>query len=239
MIDDFIAHWSMDEASGSDVGDETGDHNATAHGTTIIDPGKISKARNFNGSSDYLDTGAFTPPSAGQSYFVWIKTSASGERGITCFNNGSPPGSTIDRSLRIVSNKLQFYITNAAGSIGYRATSADDVNTGSWIHVGGVFDGINIQTYINGVANGSPVAAGGGYTGYGSPRFIIGSSMNDGNTSTTYFSGDIDDPRIYDRALSADEVAELYAWPPNPSNRIGMFDPMLRPEAWFDSHMVN
>lgn len=66
-----------------------------------------------------------------------------------------------------------------------------------WVHSGGV-----LYAYKNGVLVSSVAA---GNTPTGCDLFI-------GTAGTSqYFDGTIDDVRIYDRALSAQEVAQLYA----------------------------
>ena len=61
--------------------------------------------------------------------------------------------------------------------------------------------------------NGSLVASGlGTSTTFGSTQFIIGGNPSGGGSSV--FPGSIDDLRIYNRALSASEIVQLYAGSP-------------------------
>src|SRR3972149_1389123 len=50
------AVWKMDEASGAPVNDYWATTNGTATGTTVV-AGQYSNARNFNGTSDWVDLG--------------------------------------------------------------------------------------------------------------------------------------------------------------------------------------
>ena len=86
---------------------------------------------------------------------------------------------------------------------------------GNWYHLVGTYDGKTIRTYVNGVLDGVQDVA------------IPGSALWEPECSKTYFgtsyalpfrnwwdqffSGDIDDVAIWNRGLSSDEVAQLYA----------------------------
>ena len=78
---------------------------------------------------------------------------------------------------------------------------------GQWHHVGLVYDfeGLHRHLYVDGaeVAKDSDVV--GGVGSNGSLYFGVGPALQTG----TFWSGLIDDIRIYDEVLSAEEVAEL------------------------------
>ena len=81
------------------------------------------------------------------------------------------------------------------------------ITDGQWHHVGLVydFDGLHRHLYVDGaeVANDSDVV--GGVGSNGGLYFGVGPALQTG----TFWSGLIDDVRIYDEVLSAEEVAEL------------------------------
>ena len=80
---------------------------------------------------------------------------------------------------------------------------ADDV--GKWVHLAGVRDDDSWRLYRNGKVIGA------GKTTLGAIKvdapWVIG---NDAASDDRCFAGDIDDVRIYNRGLSADEVQSLY-----------------------------
>ena len=88
------------------------------------------------------------------------------------------------------------------------------VNDGVWHHVAGTYDGSRSRLYVDGQLDASvnasgPIGTGGsGYTG------AIGAlyKNNDG-AARNFFSGLIDDVRIYDVALTADQVSDLAILP--------------------------
>ena len=71
----------------------------------------------------------------------------------------------------------------------------------TWTHVASTFDGAVIRLYINGVQVASTAFSGTMVPSTGALR-IGGNSL----FVTEYFTGRIDEVRIYDRALSAAEI---------------------------------
>lgn len=90
---------------------------------------------------------------------------------------------------------------------------AGSTNIGmGWTHVTGVFDATaGIRLYVNGILDGSnsntavfDLGAGRG------PQFIGVTRMEAGGVNSSYFNGNIDAIKIYNRALSADEVRQNF-----------------------------
>jgi hypothetical protein len=80
------------------------------------------------------------------------------------------------------------------------------VNTNQWSHIAVVYSGSDTQFYLNGVLRWSRGSASTGYNG--SAQMKIGRS--DFGSGSSYFPGLIDDVRVYNRALNADEIKRLY-----------------------------
>lgn len=78
----------------------------------------------------------------------------------------------------------------------------------TWYHIAGTYDGTTIKLYVNGVLRASKVQPG-KMKDYGSDIFI-GRHKNSVGGSTYYLPGNIDDVRIYSRALSQNELLDLY-----------------------------
>ena len=82
------------------------------------------------------------------------------------------------------------------------------VNTGQWVHVAtvlpeGASSPADVQLYVNGVRETGAVTA-------GTINTKAGASMRIGaNETGQYFTGLIDDVRVYDRALTAEEIAGI------------------------------
>ncbi|MDX5437676.1 MAG: T9SS type A sorting domain-containing protein, partial [Pontibacter sp.] len=75
----------------------------------------------------------------------------------------------------------------------------------TWIHVAATFDGSIARLYVNGVENRTKTLDGAPPININNLPLAIG-AQHDGNRT---FSGAMDDVRVYNRALSAEEILEL------------------------------
>jgi hypothetical protein len=100
---------------------------------------------------------------------------------------------------------------SSTGQMDYGSVSR--VDDSQWHHVAGVFDNGTLSIYVDG--NREQLAVGGSTYGTGNTRYgFVGSRSEadvfDGPTGTPWhFDGELDDVRIYNRALSQAEVASL------------------------------
>jgi hypothetical protein len=93
---------------------------------------------------------------------------------------------------------------NGTGSITTTTTAAIAVST--WTHLACSYDGTDGRMYINGVQDGTPVALAG--TLFGTTVALNLARRSGGGGA---YDGMLDDVRIYDRAMSAAEIATVYA----------------------------
>ena len=81
----------------------------------------------------------------------------------------------------------------------------------TWYHVAATYDGSSIKIYVNGVEEGTPTIESGPIDYIGEQQdFKIGAGEKGNGLLQNHFDGSIDDVRVYDRALSAEEVWQLY-----------------------------
>lgn len=112
---------------------------------------------------------------------------------------------------------LHFYVRQPdAAATGVLSDSPPDsaVFDGKWHLVAGTFDGTNIHLYVDGVEAGSPKPASG--IGYGSPIndpafYVDGYPPQASCLGASDFPGQIDEVRVYSRALTAKELQHLAA----------------------------
>jgi len=90
---------------------------------------------------------------------------------------------------------------------GNQLVSNTTLSTGEWHHVAATYDGSTIIIYIDGVDDASTQNSGGILTNTDYVSIGAGYDIGDGNR---HFNGDIDDPRIYSRALTSTEVSNIY-----------------------------
>jgi hypothetical protein len=90
------------------------------------------------------------------------------------------------------------------GKNGYNLLTKTAITAGAWYHIAATYDGSFMRVYINGVEDPVKVART-GHLDPSSAPLIIGKPE-------FALNGIIDDVRIYNRALSADEVQAPYQW---------------------------
>ena len=126
-----------------------------------------------------------------------------------------------DATREVVSDKLEFYIYNTqwdddngvyAKVVASVDTPADWAN--NWHHVAGTFDGSTLRLFLDGqevatATDSHGVAFGGNAVGIGADVAFDAQNPNVPNT----FSGLIDEVRIYNRALTADELNDTKRTP--------------------------
>ncbi len=98
------------------------------------------------------------------------------------------------------SNKVELFYSDSGAESTIEANTALTANI--WQHVVFVKDGTDITVYVEGVED--KVGSGGSTIGSNTTDLLIG------NYSTTFFSGNLDEVRVYDEKLVADTVLSLY-----------------------------
>jgi len=101
-------------------------------------------------------------------------------------------------------NGGNFIVTN--NNINYTANSITNVNDGNWHHLLGVYNNSDMMLYVDGVLEGINSSYSGDLPS-NSDSVWIGRSPD----GTTYFNGTIDEPRIWNRSLTSDEIYQQYA----------------------------
>ncbi|KAF5434629.1 Concanavalin A-like lectin, partial [Candidatus Methanophagaceae archaeon] len=100
-------------------------------------------------------------------------------------------------------NLTQFVLANSSGTQ-RKLNGTTPLNTSTWYHVAGTYNGEVMSLYLNGVLDSSNSSLlTGEFPGRG--NFHIAMSGD-----SRYLNGSIDEVRIWDRTLSADEVYQQY-----------------------------
>ena len=202
----LIAYWSFNEGKGTQVNDFSGSGNSgTLSGTTIPSwaNGKRGGALNFDGSSSYITGSGSALPNVGvaasTTISAWIKpTSTSGTREI--FTKGAS-GNCFNYGMVMVGGVLSARNSNNDYALGSASITAN-----IWQHVTVVFGSAGATGYVNGVQVGTN--ASGATTNCATNNWSIGTRAY--NALSEFFPGIIDDVRIYNRALSATDVLNVY-----------------------------
>ena len=171
--------------------------------------GKIGQALDFNGSSGEITTTNQVSDPQTFTLSAWFKTTVASGHKIVEFEqtqSGTNPPNW-DRLLNLGTDGKVYFVTYQ-GSAHY-VTSSAALADGNWHHALGTFNGSSGTLYIDGVPQDTFTGGADSYAGY----WHIGGYKAAGawpNGADGYFHGKIDDVRIYNRALSAGEVKQLY-----------------------------
>jgi hypothetical protein len=207
-----IGIWSFDENTGTSAADSSGmGHTATLVGGATWAPGKSGSGLSLDGATGFADLGAsIVDLTRSFSVTCWLK-----------FN--SVPGwqtAISQEGTQLSVFTLKKRDDNAKFDIDFPGQDVNDPNiwtvaqsttapaVSTWYHLVGVYDlgGQKARIFVNGVLEDSQtsniVLPAPGHT-------IVGRSRWQG-ASTAYFSGVIDDVRIFPRALGDAEVVGLY-----------------------------
>jgi hypothetical protein len=173
--------------------------------TTITDPTR-GKVASFDGIDDYFAITRLVQDDF--TLTAWIKTDTAGAQAGTRAWQGSGliwsdvSGSASDFILALLGTNLSF----GTGPANQDTTSSGDVVTGQWVHVAvtRTRSSGRIEFFIDGILDTTAVHSNTGSLN-ANPEIHIG-----GNTvDSRYYTGLIDDVRIYSRVLSQGEVAYL------------------------------
>jgi serine/threonine protein kinase/Tol biopolymer transport system component/tetratricopeptide (TPR) repeat protein len=191
----LIARWTLDETAGMTAADSAGDNGATVLGGAAWQPadGKMGGALAFDGTSGFLRTNSVVldPAKGPLSVIAWIK-------------GGGPNRVIVSQSSGADWLYLNLYgmLTTdlkASGTNGKSLTSDAFILDDQWHRVVLTWDGTNRTLQMDGVEVGRDtqpnLAASGGVLQIGAGRnFSLG--------TTTFWTGLIDDVRVYNRAVT-------------------------------------
>ena len=205
----LVSHWKLDEGSGITELDCIGDNNGIVHGA-VWTTGQVDGALSFDGSDDYVDMGSAASLELGSfTISAWIKPSDLSSVQQIAGKLGNEPvhNRGYGYSLEIRDGKVSLLIDPAGCCNGNPIKSETSLEVGKWYFVAGTYDGSTGTIYVDGQPENSDLWTLGAYY----TNFYIGARRSDYHSAFyDHFSGVIDEVRVYDRALSAEEIEELY-----------------------------
>ncbi len=209
----LVAEWRFD----GDALDTSGlaNHGTLFNGTFTA--GVAGQALSLNGTSTYANFGndASLNPAAAITLSAWYRPVAfSGSGNDSIIDKGAASHSPPYYQYHLGVAGTQY---NPPGSCGFNVATTGGptgggtgngfLQNGQWYHFVGTYDGARSKFYVNGVLI-SDIAATGTIANLGKP-VLVGKF----NNLNFYLPGTIDEVRIFNRGLSADEVDLLYRSP--------------------------
>ncbi len=222
----LVSYWDFDDVTDDGIADDVvGGNDGTINGGAAYVTGKFGKALQFDGTGDYVEVADDSSLHFGTGDFtlaLWVK------RGDAAY--GGPLISKVKKESSGPIKVLAFYISSSSllpgnavittSSAGTPAKSNDVSSEESvdtiWTHLVVVRRGKRLELYENGKLDAF------------SSRDLVDFDNDQPlllgkDVTPSFFTGLLDEVRIYSRALSADEIKLLYL-PPEPSNYIARWN---------------
>jgi hypothetical protein len=225
----LLGWWKLDEGMGNIALDWSGHeyHGTLTNGPIWVEGYDIG-ALNFDGVNDYVNLG--TPPELyipnNYTYTAWFRVGRdingnSDAQYILCIGSRSDLCFGVEDSVGINGDLALHYYDTVPGfhslGVGKTVWSADD-----WHMVAGTKDSTGHKIYLDGeLRNSDTNTNDDNYAGATTRMISIGAM---GWNTDEYYNGDIDDVRIYNRALTQQEIQDVMrgdlfiAWNPSPAN---------------------
>ncbi len=173
------------------------------NGTKYITFGYASERRyvrsiDFNGTSDYLDGGNVLNLTNNFTVSAWVKPGTSANMSILSKrNNAFTQG--YDLSLNASGKLVMRWMNGTMQTI----TSVTSIPNNIWHNVAVIYNGTNAKIYIDGVLDKTqnlsvPIAS--------NDSFLVAAANGSGATPTSYFRGTIDEIRVWDVALTENQM---------------------------------
>lgn len=228
LTDGLVGWWKFDEGTGTTAADSSGNSNT---GTLVNSPSWTAPSNSqikyanpycltFNGSNNYVSvannsTLNFTT-STTISISLWAYCTNIATTNTMVIKGRTLSVETPNYAFRIDASKVNFFYRDSGNTVWQIWTSTNNVSQNSWNHLVVIFTfgvGSSINVFFNGVLqSGSWTSGTGNVTPFvnSEPLWIGADKPIGASTPTEIFNGSIDDVRIYNRALGADEVKALY-----------------------------
>jgi len=198
-------------AEGNAVDDKGFNNGALSGGASTVS-GKVGNAFTFDGVNDSVNVpmSASLQLTTGMTLEFWMKGNAANTLTSCCQGLVA----TDMYAAEIAAGGIHFGLSTDNGvTQPFPSSGVVAISTNQWHHIAGTYDGATIALYVDGsLAASTPhtgsISANSGFLSIGS---------EDGRTAacpacvgTRYFHGLIDEVTVYNRALSASEIANIY-----------------------------
>lgn len=220
----LIEYWTLDSSriSGTTVTDSSASANTgTITGTATVSLGKIGQSESFNGGTSYIRN-ATTVNTSAATLSAWVNIASYPAAGMTPlgFRLGNA-NSSYDKDIVVDSaGKVFFYYFS--GAVKCTTLSANALSTGQWHLLTAVINSAagGAIMYVDGKSVGTNATSGSFNTYAAGGNIMVGGVS--GGTAATCGGGfaaetshltsgtKVDDVRVFNVALTANDVASLY-----------------------------
>jgi len=200
---ELVAYWTFDEGSGDIAYDSSGNNNNGTINGAEWDAGKYGNALLFNAQDNYVEipTSESLEITPNVTIAAWINWIDAGDTWLAIMANGQQNGPWENYGLFVNRTGRYLYFTLSLDG-GHVTNSAPNnvIEPDEWLHACATWDGSTARIYVNGemvfeqAQTGELVPPG------------LPLRIGHRNGSAHYFSGIIDEVRIYNHALTEIEI---------------------------------
>src|SRR3989344_4224642 len=220
----LVAHWKLDDGSGLIALDSSGNGTTgTLQGNPVWSIGKIGGSLDFNGVNQYVSLPNIDVVGTGITIATWVNFDSFPSNSDARFVSKATNVLENDHYWMLGqtnngNNRLRFRL-KTDGNTNTLIASSGNLSVNTWYHVAAVYDGSAMKLFLDGVEVGSVAKSGTISTNSSVP---VNLARNPDGSN--YLDAELDEVRIYNRGLSANEIIEVMndtgvdATPPMRSN---------------------
>lgn len=208
---DIVSRWSAE----GNANDSVGVNNGVLQGGVTYTAGKVGQGFSFDGNSSVEVANSPTLETSAITTAAWVRS----------FNSPGAYRYILAKGLQNCDASSYGLYTGQNGGLSFYVYDGNtyvlspELNPefwdGNWHHVAGTYDGENIRLYVDGaeVGTGTPATIAINYGLSIDQKFYIGaqSELQNACGSSTNFVGDIDEVKVWSRALSGSEIQADFA----------------------------
>lgn len=209
VTDGLVAHWPLDEATGTTTYDSVANLAARLEGRATWTTGRFKGAVQLDGSTGYLAPPALDVMGTGLTLAAWVNVTnypGSTEQRIISKATGTDEATqywSLSQVKQSGRNLLRFRLRTGSTTTTLIA-STGELPTRKWFHAVATYDGSTMRLYLDGQEVGRLAK-----TGTVASNASVPLNIGRNPSGSHYLRGALDDVRIYNRGLSAAEVASL------------------------------
>jgi len=207
----LVSYWTFNDANHTTLVDLEDDNDGTFNGYTFNDgaisgatlnsSGKFGNAYDFDGSNDYIGIKGFDMTNGTMSISAWIYFPI----------GSSTQGDMMLQAKEATGEGLEFYgYHEDVVTLRWKLNDGNDGrievahNEGEWGYFVGEYNRTHVKLFKNGILESSYEVTDAGISVSSAEDWNIGRNAYSGGTN--YFNGSIDEVRIWDRALTQEEI---------------------------------
>ena len=201
----MVGYWKFDDGNNPAMDSSESGNNGTLVNGPIWDPngGRIEGGVRFDGTDDAVEIGTADLNISSGTITLWAYAESFSGSHHFLFGHMTQPWSN---RIQIYTDDAEGYLDLGLGDSHIRHANIENLDTQRWYHIAVTWDGTNYVVSVDGTAKAT-----GTYTGL-STLETYADIGNNGYASNRIeaFNGIIDEVRIYNRALTADEILDLF-----------------------------